>query len=629
MASFKSVAERALIPFKGRLTRRVALVVFAAIIVVETIILIPSVRNFERDRLHALTEAGRTAIISGVAVSRDLFAVNPGLFKTGVVTGVAIHNVDGTVRSTSGEPPVNTPETLSGHVDGVYAGPTGHDESRFEVLISLPVTLHTEAVSVVARLDSSAVAHEANAFIIRIIGLVLLISFCVCGTTVIMLNTVILGPLLNIRDSLDKARQDPEHAEKYAIENRGNQEVAEVSDAINELFGAVAQTYREEIGLLATMVDRSAAAALVYDGQGDLTYANEACIAICGAKSFEDLRSVNGPRFACSKTGDQIILPSYVEDNVHCEAELVTPDGRLIDVLMTAGRLTNERGETLRWHATMHDISLLKQRESQLEALVVEVEEARDRALDASRAKSVFLASMSHELRTPLNAIIGYSELIHEDAKDLGHTEFLDDLERILKAANHLLGLITSVLDLSKIEAGKMDVFTENFDLAASVSDAVTLTQPIADKHGNVLKVDCSPGIGTMTTDKTKVGQILINLLGNACKYTQNGNVNLKVHRAGFGDKAKVVFEVSDTGPGIEEQKIKTLFQPFSQIDYARSLSYGSSGLGLVISKLFCKALGGDIEVDSQIGVGSTFTVTLPVACPTELHTVKQVVPVY
>jgi signal transduction histidine kinase len=233
----------------------------------------------------------------------------------------------------------------------------------------------------------------------------------------------------------------------------------------------------------------------------------------------------------------------------------------------------------------------------------------------ANRHKSEFLASMSHELRTPLNAIIGYSEMLQEEVQDAGQPGLVPDLGKINTAGKHLLELINTVLDLSKIEAGKMEVYLERFAVPALVEEIGAVVRPLADRKGNTLVISCTPEVGEMRTDQTKVRQTLFNLLSNACKFTEGGTVSLGVRRERGPARGadEIVFEVADTGIGISEEQMSRLFQDFSQADASTARKYGGTGLGLALSRRLCRMMGGDIAVRSAPGRGSTFTARLPV----------------
>jgi signal transduction histidine kinase len=241
-----------------------------------------------------------------------------------------------------------------------------------------------------------------------------------------------------------------------------------------------------------------------------------------------------------------------------------------------------------------------------------ELAQAVKLAESANRTKSAFLANMSHELRTPMNAIIGYSEMLAEEAEELGQEGFLPDLKKIQTAGKHLLELINDVLDLSKIESGKMTIYCENIEIATMVRDMESTMQPAVQKNGNTLTVEMPEDIGSMQSDLTKIRQTLFNILGNAAKFTQSGQIKLTVGAHTKSRRQFITFAISDTGIGMKPNQLERLFEPFTQADESTTRKYGGTGLGLAISRRFCKMLGGDIEAQSKLRKGSTFTVTLP-----------------
>jgi signal transduction histidine kinase/DNA-binding response OmpR family regulator len=286
----------------------------------------------------------------------------------------------------------------------------------------------------------------------------------------------------------------------------------------------------------------------------------------------------------------------------------------------------------------------LEQQNRHLETLLDELRQARDAAEAASKAKSAFLANMSHELRTPLNAIIGYSEMLQEEAQDAGQDAFAPDLQKIHGAGKHLLALINDILDLSKIEAGKMELFLETFDVRHMLRDVATTIRPLVQKRGNQLALLTGDDLGQMHADVTKVRQVLFNLLSNAAKFTENGTITLNVARSALpletshatgahtdaaapnaptlnAQRPSIVFEVSDTGIGMSSEQVVKLFQPFTQADSSTTRKYGGTGLGLAITRHFCRMMGGDVSVTSAPGAGTTFTVTLPIVVHTETTT--------
>jgi signal transduction histidine kinase len=247
-----------------------------------------------------------------------------------------------------------------------------------------------------------------------------------------------------------------------------------------------------------------------------------------------------------------------------------------------------------------------------------ELRRAKELAETASRSKSAFLANMSHELRTPLNAIIGYSEMLREEDPALSPAEYRADLAKIQAAGKHLLVMINDVLDLSKIEAGKLEVLPETFAIADLVQSAVTTIRPLADKGGNRLVVECPCDLGVMWSDQAKVRQALLNLLSNAAKFTANGTITVSALRERSGVDW-VVFRVADNGIGITAEQLGRLFEPFVQADSSTTRKYGGTGLGLAITRRLCRLLGGDVTVASTPGQGSTFTLRLPAELPDEL----------
>jgi PAS domain S-box-containing protein len=338
----------------------------------------------------------------------------------------------------------------------------------------------------------------------------------------------------------------------------------------------------------------------VSDLEGKILQANDAVSQLLGFRPDELIEQSLSKFISPEETREfTAALREVVAKGVTRNARLNprSASGEVISTTLNASALRAPDGEVIGAIGILRDMR--------------ELDKAREEAEIANRAKSEFLASMSHELRTPLNAIILYTDLLRDEASDRGLDVFLPDLKKIHGAAKHLLALINDVLDLAKVESGKLELLPETFEVPAMIRDVVTTIEPLAQKNANDLRVRCPEDAGTMHADLTKVRQSLFNLLSNACKFTEGGTVYLDVARLG-GEGGWVIFRVTDTGIGMTPEHVAKLFQPFTQVDPSTTRRFGGTGLGLAITHRFCEAMGGDISVESQPGIGSTFTIRLP-----------------
>ena len=306
-------------------------------------------------------------------------------------------------------------------------------------------------------------------------------------------------------------------------------------------------------------------------------------------------------------------LANWIEDRIVARNKIVdtevsylppTKDGKILQI--ASKRLPDEGLLQI-----FYDITDLKQREIDLETTVSELNTAKEQADGANKAKSQFLANMSHELRTPLNAVIGLTEMLKEDAEDDGNDDYLEPLERIHGASKHLLNLINDVLDLSKIEAGKVELYNENFSLPALLEEVADTSRTLVEQKNNQLLLNIEPGIAFINADVTRTKQIVLNLISNAAKFCENGNISINVKAKKSSKKRLIEIDVKDTGIGMTQEQIDKLFHAFTQADASTTRKYGGTGLGLTIVQNLAKLMGGDVSVNSELGKGTTFKVTI------------------
>ncbi|MEB3826251.1 PAS domain S-box protein [Phormidium sp. CCY1219] len=367
-----------------------------------------------------------------------------------------------------------------------------------------------------------------------------------------------------------------------------------------------------ELMLTRKAVESSSDAISIADRTGRHIYHNQAFSQLFEYHTPEELNAAGGPQvlYVDAAIGAQVFDRIMAGESWSGEVIMRGKSDRILQVLLRADAIKDPSGQIVGLIGISTDISQRIRAEEQ-------IKHALHAAEAANRAKSTFLANMSHELRTPLNAIIGYSEILTEEMEDLGAADLIPDLHKIRTAGKHLLALINDILDISKIEAGRMTLYLERFEVKLLLQEIINTVQPLVQKNRNSLILTCEESVETMYADLMKVRQILLNLLSNAAKFTQNGRITIEVTQEDNREPSSpgeslVRFRVTDTGLGISVEQMETIFQAFQQADLSTTRQYGGTGLGLAIARRFCEMMGGKISVQSQVGEGSTFTVELP-----------------
>jgi PAS domain S-box-containing protein len=367
---------------------------------------------------------------------------------------------------------------------------------------------------------------------------------------------------------------------------------------------------RDETVLARVLGEVAPDALIMHDAQGRIVDVNDAMCRMSGY-TREELLELNVADIEMNIDPGAFWDDMTTDEVFTVEGRHLRKDGTSFPVETKVAALMS--GDEKVICALCRDISSRKEHEEELRRLNEELAEARDEAVEASQAKSAFLASMSHELRTPLNAVIGYSEMLREDFEDASLDEYVADIERIRTAGRQLLALINDVLDLSKIEAGRMDIDLAEFVAEELLDEIESTVRPLARQNGNSLNVECEvDSRGRLCSDRSKIRQILLNLLSNACKFTSEGEITLRVVPENRDDVHGLVWSVTDTGIGMTEEQLDRIFDEYAQAESSTHGRFGGTGLGLAISRQFCWLLGGDIEVESTSGEGTTFSVWLP-----------------
>ncbi|MDM8547781.1 response regulator [Candidatus Venteria ishoeyi] len=425
---------------------------------------------------------------------------------------------------------------------------------------------------------------------------------------------------LDIEISLETMTEHADSFEQQLVASRNNLEV-QVKERTHELAERNLQMEKEiqerqraeeaqrnHLSFLNTLLDSISSPIFFKNLNGEYLGCNSAFAdLICQSKQYIIGRNATDlwPNHIATEDSNMDQLLFEQETAQSYEMFVASPQNEFHDFIVNKTLFHNAVGQTSGLVAIMVDITERKRAE---EALL----KAKESAEQANRVKSAFLANMSHELRTPLNAVIGYSEMLAEDLDDMGHNELVPDARKIYSSGRHLLGLINDVLDISKIEAGKMDLYNETFEISHLINEVTNTVTPLIEKKNNSLEVVQHTDANAIHADLTKVRQILFNLLSNAAKFTEDGLIRFEITQQEQEGKEWIQFLIKDQGIGMTPKQISKLFQPFTQADTSTTRKYGGTGLGLTITKRFAEMMGGRVTVDSTPGTGSCFTVNLP-----------------
>ncbi len=584
---------------------RIGATVLVSIVLVEAAILIPSYLNYERDLLKRVEREGFATVQSLFLMKHqarpgELGMMAERLTKGSALMGGAIYREDGSLMVRFGEAPTLKPAPAA---KATPLARRSGDGTRYDVRW-LPDDLGA-SYTVVGRLDSSWLAAELTAFVWRIIGLVLLISSLVTGTTMLIFGATVMVPVLRLREAVAATAADPEHLDAHIMKSTRRDELGDVIAAFGKMQRDVARIHRREIERVVALTENSIAAMVAYDGEGRLVYCNAACLALCGVESAKALGAADYPRVAADPDAEALPLHRHLAKGaVSKELIIEVAEGRFVPCLVSGGRLGGRKRAERLYYASILDVTEMHEYRQRLEETNLDL-------YASSRAKSDFLAHMSHELRTPLNAVIGFSELMQREIfGPLGSPRYGEYVTDIHDSGVHLLEIINDILDLSKIEAGKVDLAEQNVDIAKAVQASVRLMRERADAAGLQMISEVSSSLPLVRADERMIRQILLNLLSNAIKFTpKGGTVTVD---AGLMAGGEFEIAVKDTGIGIAAEDIPRVMEPFAQVENTLDRRFDGTGLGLPLVRSFVKLHDGAVDIESTPGKGTTVRVRLP-----------------
>ena len=581
-------------PLGYRLYRRIGFFILAGIIVIEAAILTLSYEVFRNELLRTL-ESERKSVVSDLygniadQSKRARLDLSRSLVKRGILSGGILYDANGREIGRFGAIPGKT-EAENGNrwLDVKWSG----DQ------LGTPYAL-------AARLDTGSLRSNAARSFWQIGAVAILGTLCLAAFAMVLFGRKVVSRLAKVGDSLLAASQDLGNVQQYALTDiSSDDEVGDVISASNRLFEQITLSHRDSLYTIKTMADRAAVAILTYDETGKVHYANQACFRLCDLHSLEEMQATGLPKFEfANESAPQSLPESTITGPYSREAILIGRDEKRSAVVVNAARVPEESKSEVRYYASITDISDLRMAEQQLKKQNLELQ-------TANRAKSQFLANMSHELRTPLNAIIGFSEMfVNATFGPLGSDHYQEYAVDIHDSGTHLLGIINDILDLSKIEAGQMELHENHLDVAGIVNAAVRIVHERAANAELKLIVQMPDDLPKLNADERGVKQMLINLLSNAIKFTEAGGT------VTIGADCRndcLLLGVADTGIGMTKDDAMVAMKPFGMVDDTNSRQQEGTGLGLPLVKSLIELHGGRIRIDSGRQRGTTITLTFP-----------------